>query len=1722
MSGRMAGLTVFRPGIFALCLALGLTVFWEHAADGAALITTNSTWKFKRGRANSAPASPAWRSQSLNDSSWKTWTAPFHYGEKLQGGTDLEELYGSYTCIFLRKRFDVADPSEVKRLILNARCDDGFIAWINGVEVWRFNMPDGEIPPSGVALSPREPGAFISHGVLQPEQFLVKGKNVLAVQAFNAALRSGDFFFDLELAKASSESKRPSILSVNPAPGPIGALSQIEVTFDELVMGVKASDLRVNGQPASRVAGSDRVYTFSIGPRAEGVAQVTWDPNQAIRDLAQSPNHFQGEGPGAVWEYEAGDQALLRVGALFPPKGLTVGQLAAVEVTFNGEVTGVQAEDLLLNGQPAFQVTGRGPGPYRFEFTSMSGGLVEAQWRPNHLIRSLHSAQEAFSAERWHYLVDPAFPVNQVSINEIMAAYDGDYPDEDGNISGWIELYNAGPLAINLEGWSMSNDPRNPEQWIFPASVLAPQQYLVIFASDKNRRSPFRGAQLHTNFRLNSGGEYLALYDSSSPRRLVSQFSPGYPEQYQNHSYGFDPSGEVKYFAAPSPGGPNNQSRITDMVAPVQFNLDHGVFEAPITLVLSTFTPGAEIRYTLDGSEPSSARGNVYSSPIRLTETKVVRATAFRPNYLPSAVQTRTYVINTSAAARSLPILSLVIDPATLQGENGIFGIKGGKYLPVGDPRDKVSRWERVSPGDYHNPSKTGLAWERPVSIELLPGEFSKGFQANAGLRVQGSDTSRLEYRSNSKFSFRVYFRGRYGPRNLEYPFFGDLPVREFGKLDLRAGHNDPVNPFITDEMMRRLFTDTGQVGVHGLMVNLFLNGEYRGYYNPTERIETDFLRSWHGGTNDWDVINPISQVRNGDNDAWLALTNYAASHDLRVSQNYLEAGRRLDLTNFVDYLLVNLYGDTHDWTLNNWNAARERTAQGRFRFYIRDAEFALGIYEGPPSHNSIEDPNDLGNGWEISSFFRALRRSPEFKLLFADRIQKHFFNGGALTDANVLRRFEELRDEMAGVLPKMKKYIGSVWIPNRRGHLMGHFSAAGFLGSDNAPVFSQHGGRVSPDFRLTMRAARGRIYYTTDGKDPRVLFSGDIASSARGYLDSPIPIAHSLTLKARSLNAGVWSALTEASFEVPQLESPIRISEIMYHPGESEAYEFIEIFNNSQAPFDLSGFYLSGVTFTFPPQSVLGPQSALVLGSGLAPAAFATRYPGVPVAGYFQGSLANGGEKIELHDSRDKTMASVQYKDDQGWAQEADGSGASLEIISLEGDPNDPANWKASAGIQGSPGVVAAPASPVVGLNEIMAAPSAAAGTAQSWIEIYNGSSTAIDLDQWSLTLNGNPQPFIFPPGTILQPHGYQLVFCDPGLTAAGLNSGFPLDPREGALFLYNAAGARVDARTYGSQVRGYAVGRVGPERSWRLTLPTPSGANVEAEVASPTNLKLNEWLANPLPGEEDWIELYNGHSLLPAALPGLTLRTSNDVFTIKSLSFVPPQAYLQLFADRDSGPAHLDFKLSANGDLIELLDKAGALLDSVTLTPQVEGTAQGRSPDGSGPVISFPQPTPGSSNSSSPGRAQPTAPRITAIELRQQVSSPREMPPSLPRSGGEGRGEEGLSNRHKKPLSPALSPLRKEREKIPNLVVGWLNSMAVAPRIESLRLEGDQLRFRFNAQTDQSYSLIYRGLGSSGPWIKAADFGPFATSQSVIFSQTVPPDQSAQIYRLISPASR
>ena len=1371
----------------------------------------------------------------------------------------------------------------------------------------------------------------------------------------------------VSLSPLALQAAIPTVTNVTPAPGPVAGLSQVTITFSEAVAGVNASDLILNALPASTVTGAGDEYTFNFASVPLGLVTVTWAPDHGITDTEEPANPFDSTVAGEVRHFTVIDQTAPTVINRSPvPDGRLRG-LAQVSVTFSEIITGLEAQDLTANGTPATALTGEGAGPYLFSFGPLSDGPVNLSWALGHGIEDL--ASNLLVGEDWSYALAANARIPNVVINEFIASNRSGYTDDDDEHSDWIELLNKDNTAVNLLGWSLSDDLDEPGKFVLPERILQPGARLLIIASGKDR-SPAGVAEIHTNFKLSGSGEYLGLFPPELPRQAADELAPTYPVQRNDHSYGRENNGDTwQYFATPSPGATNRDSTILGLLDPPHFNSPRGFYSQTLSLRLTSTDPQAVIRFTSDGSEPTARNGTVYSNPIRIISTSIIRAAAFRSNYLPSEIVTHSYFYDESGPIRSLPIVSVSTDDSNLWGRTGI-----------------------QTPG---NAAQRGIAWERPASVELIRRDQS-GFQENCGIRVQGGNYVRGQYNPNSglpfsKYSFRLYFRGDYGPSMLNFPFFEGSEVKIFDRVTLRAGMNDHSNPFVVDETMRRMQIATGNVGARGNFVNLFINGEYKGYYNATERIDDDFMRSWHGGDNGWDVIAQFGEIREGDATAWNRMRSIVA-RDQTSTSNYRRSLAELDMDNFIDYLLVNVYGGTGDWPHNNWRAARERFPRAKFRFYIWDAEWSLGNLGRSVNGNTFS--SELGGGSEIATLYRALVRSDEFRLRWADRVHKHMFNGGVLEDRQHRIKFDQIRREMRGVLPNMSTTISTTWIPNRRNVIIQHMQALDLYQSDEAPTIAPFGGALPPGDTVELSSTGQTIYYTTDGSDPRIhaetmtaqLPLGSVSPKALVYTE-PFPINGSSVVKTRSLTRTSWSALTEAAF-VQEPDFPnVRITEIMYNPPGGSSYEFIELHNPSDRTLDLGHFSFQGITYEFSGSATLRPQQRIVLSSNDDPESFSQRYPGIRTYGTFGGSLSNGGERLTLIDGLGNNIHSVRYNDRSGWPRSADGGGYSLVLRDYDGDANDPTSWSASPQVHGSPGSGdSAEIRPSIAFNEVLAHNQSAvphAGEFPPFVELHNPGASSVNLADWSLSDDGNaPRKFVFSPGTSIEGGGTLVIWCTTSKGAPGLYSGFKLKPAGGLLFLTGASGVQIDATSYGLQIADFSVSNNGGD--WTLTAPTPGAPNGSSvPLASLSQLTINEWVTNRVAGKGDWLELHNQDSSLPVALRNLYLASGQAIYRYGALSFIAPGDFRRFWADEGSGPEHLGFRLPATGGILQLLEPNGVLIESLRHTSQAENVASGRLPDGATTVRHF-------TNSASPGASNYLA-TSSALRLSElQSDSP------------------------------------------------------------------------------------------------------------------------------------
>ena len=511
--------------------------------------------------------------------------------------------------------------------------------------------------------------------------------------------------------------------------------------------------------------------------------------------------------------------------------------------------------------------------------------------------------------------INSAATIGNVVINEILtqnlslSTKVNPFVDEDGSYSPWIELFNRGATSVNLAGWSLSNDATNPGQWFFPSgpqSIIAAGGYLVLWADGKDRKNPTGNNKMHTNFSLKQSGEYLGLFSAELPRAVPTpdaQFSPSYPVQRGDVSYGYDTSNALKYFSTPTPGpapghngASNGTSSISGITSNVNFSVNHGYFSGPFNLVLSCPTAGATIRYTTDGSVPTASNGTVYSTPINISATTALRAAAFGPNMLSSDVSTQTYLFVSSVLTQpanppgyptqfgSNPVNNtwtqspanvvngsqcyFQVDP-TIAANDASF-IKAGLLqnpaleitLPIPNMFDQTI-------GLYDHPLNSGPGWESGCSLEMIYPDGSQGdFQIDCGVQIQGG--SSRDPVKNFKHSFRITFKDDYGSGSLQQTLLPGTPVNDYNTFDIDGGSNDTWDYVgasgasnqrqfaqqTHDAFTSDLYNAMGWPSFHSQFVNVYINGLYWGLDYIHERPDASFAATYFGGDkSEYDVI---------------------------------------------------------------------------------------------------------------------------------------------------------------------------------------------------------------------------------------------------------------------------------------------------------------------------------------------------------------------------------------------------------------------------------------------------------------------------------------------------------------------------------------------------------------------------------------------------------------------------------------------------------------------------------------------------------------------------------------------------------------------------------------------------------------------------------------------------------------------------------------------------
>ena len=793
------------------------------------------------------------------------------------------------------------------------------------------------------------------------------------------------------------------------------------------------------------------------------------------------------------------------------------------------------------------------------------------------------------------------------------------------------------------------------------------------------------GSSLHTNFKISSSGDSVYLNDSQG-NLIDSVITPNLPS---NISYGVSfETDDYFVFDEPTPGDENDSAGFEGVFSnSLTFSHDGGIITNPI--ILEIFGPSdVEIRYTLDFTEPNEG-SQLYSGPITIDETNIIRAKAFKENYISLHSDTRNYFFDIES---DLPIIHLVSDEYNLfDYDYGIYTYGPEDY--GGYPYFGANFWED---------------WERPVHISFYENNQLK-FNSNAGMKIFGAYS-----RGWDQKSIALYARSLYGVGDFDYQFFDELNYDSFESVVLRNSGNDWMRTNMRDAAITSLMIDSNLDFQSFKTVSTYINDNYWGLYNLREKVSENLIASKHNvNPNNITLLTNNAEIVDGDNQEYLDLISFVSNNDLTIEENYNYVSEQIDIDNFIMYNVAQIYMDNRDYPGNNikyW-----KVPGGKWRWILYDTDFGFAGQwwdDWEQNYSYYFDTLEFvisGNQttWANPQWATLLQR----KLLENINFRNRFINRYAdemntrFLPSNVTSHFLSIYDNMYNeMLNHIDRWIESEpWVstntvyqfvdnmnnfainrqPEAKQHILNSFDLdeyhevvlfnnqpnMGFIKLNNNLKIQEEewSGDYFQDVPITLKAIA----------DPGYEFS-----HWTGYVNSTeseieVNISESSEIQAHFINSsGLNLVINEINFK----------SSDDFNPG-----DWVELYNPNQDDINISGWILKDNNdsneFIFPDGTIISGYNYLVIVRNSDD--FSELYPEIDYfIGEFDFGLSASGDAVRLFDSDLIIHDEVYYESTSPWPTLSDGDGYTLELINPSYDNSLPSSWS-NINYHGSPDAV-------------------------------------------------------------------------------------------------------------------------------------------------------------------------------------------------------------------------------------------------------------------------------------------------------------------------------------------------------------------------------------------------------------------------------------------------
>lgn len=514
----------------------------------------------------------------------------------------------------------------------------------------------------------------------------------------------------------------------------------------------------------------------------------------------------------------------------------------------------------------------------------------------------------------------------------------------NSNQFDFIELHNTTSERISLKGWYLSDSGSDLNKWAFPKNAFIPAKgYIIIYADGREIKTTQSNVYSAT-FKLSQDNEVIIL---SKGDQVVDHISLG--DQYGGISCGriAGSTGETVFFEKATPKDANPKVGYHVQTAAPVLSHKGGILTEAVSVEI-TAPADATIYYTLNGETPTT-KSSVYSNPISVSKTTVLRAAAYKNGELISPVVSASYLFGVSS---TVPVVSLITDD---------------KY--VNDPNMGLFKRNDIT----HD-------WEYPVHVQYFENGELKINQLSS-FRIAGGTS-----RKRAQKGMAVYARGALSEDRFNYSPFENRDYTDIKSFTLRAAGTESWGTRFKDAFLTSLAAGTNVMYQDTRVATVYINGNFWGHYNMREKINKYSIAQWEGIT-DEDVIDNITILKNkgyvlqGSNVEMLRLINFCRTKDLNNKDNLQHVLDNIDVMSWFDHTIFEIITGNEDPE----NVRYYRVPGGKWKVCLFDLDFAMQDTDSYPISKFITAPNA-----EVRYVFHepvsALLKVPAMRELFLTR----------------------------------------------------------------------------------------------------------------------------------------------------------------------------------------------------------------------------------------------------------------------------------------------------------------------------------------------------------------------------------------------------------------------------------------------------------------------------------------------------------------------------------------------------------------------------------------------------------------------------------------------------------------------------------------------------------------------------------------------------------------